>query len=274
MKRFSSCVRDQHRRGTSAAFALVSAMETLLAQNGRLQNLSEQALYSQMRLMWNRADFGEGGTCGAIAQVMRDERWSVPPEAAWRYNPSPQRRTTQDGYLDSCQGYPGVCSESSHQSQLICTEVHELRYCGFADPQLLFRQNDEEAVGIYRPAEIWDAAHPDLSLGRLLLLARRRPVVVSLAVSTGWDQASRGAGILEHQAGMNNRGSTAVHVVGHVSNATLALAGLDVPPGAGGGYLVVKNSWSTCWGDGGYAYLPFDAARENILSAIVIHGLR
>jgi C1A family cysteine protease len=30
------------------------------------------------------------------------------------------------------------------------------------------------------------------------------------------------------------------------------------PPGSGGGYFIVKNSWSNCYGDGGYVYLPWD----------------
>ena len=31
----------------------------------------------------------------------------------------------------------------------------------------------------------------------------------------------------------------------------------SVPAGDGGGYLVIKNSWSTCRGDAGYYYMPY-----------------
>src|SRR5262249_34813586 len=39
------------------------------------------------------------------------------------------------------------------------------------------------------------------------------------------------------------------------------------PQGAGGGYVIVKNSWGCFAGDGGYYYLPFDWVKAFVRSA-------
>jgi C1A family cysteine protease len=53
-------------------------------------------------------------------------------------------------------------------------------------------------------------------------------------------------------------GGHAVHLVGYIDNSALAAnpATASAPPGAGGGYFLVKNSWGTCAGDVGYYYVP------------------
>ena len=53
-------------------------------------------------------------------------------------------------------------------------------------------------------------------------------------------------------------GGHVVHVVGYISNAQLATnpPTATVPAAPGGGYFVVKNSYSTCVGDLGFFYLP------------------
>ena len=49
-----------------------------------------------------------------------------------------------------------------------------------------------------------------------------------------------------------------VMLVGYVTNAELKAKLPNAPEGAGGGYFIAKNSWGSCWGDGGYAYLPWN----------------
>jgi len=57
-----------------------------------------------------------------------------------------------------------------------------------------------------------------------------------------------------------------IHVVGFVSNQDLAAnpATATAPPGSGGGYFILKNSWRPCAGDAGYYYMPVDYVKAPI----------
>jgi C1A family cysteine protease len=64
-----------------------------------------------------------------------------------------------------------------------------------------------------------------------------------------------------------DRGGHAVLVNGLVDNTQLPAG---APPGSGGGYLIIKNSWSNCYGDAGYAYLPYDWVKAYALAVEVV----
>ena len=52
-----------------------------------------------------------------------------------------------------------------------------------------------------------------------------------------------------------------------VGGHAVFIAGYQTDPTtAGGGYLMVKNSWSTGWGDNGYFYMPFAYVQPNLVS--------
>ena len=52
-----------------------------------------------------------------------------------------------------------------------------------------------------------------------------------------------------------------------VGGHAVFIAGYQTDPGtAGGGYLIVKNSWSTSWGDQGYFYMPYAYIRPDLVS--------
>ena len=73
-------------------------------------------------------------------------------------------------------------------------------------------------------------------------------------------------------------GGHEVHVVGYVGNAELAAAIPSAPAGAGGGYFIIKNSWSTCLGDAGYWYMPVSyllaqANEVDLVSTFTIGGV-
>jgi hypothetical protein len=277
MKAFVSPVKDQGLRGTASAFALASAFETALAhEHGMRVNLSEQSLYSRMRLTWDRADFGDGVLAAAAASSLREERFAVPLEDHWRYNPSARRKIGdgEDRYSASCHGYLGVCSEWAHQAPMVCADSGGFRYCGFGTLASLPEEDEASHVLPGAPAELWDLTDPTVSLARTLLVARVRPVVASLVLTEAWNDATVRGGLISAGPEAAVRGGHVVHLVGHVLDAALEEAGLDLPPSASGGYLIVKNSWTNCWGDAGFGYLSFEDARRSILSAVAIGNSR
>jgi hypothetical protein len=65
-------------------------------------------------------------------------------------------------------------------------------------------------------------------------------------------------------------GGHAVLLTGYVDNANLPAG---VPQGAGGGYLIIKNSWGCEFGDQGYAYLPYDWVRKWGTTMVALNGI-
>jgi C1A family cysteine protease len=61
-------------------------------------------------------------------------------------------------------------------------------------------------------------------------------------------------------------------VVSFVSNQDLQAVMPNAPPGSGGGYFIVKNSWGSCFSDGGYIYLPWDYMKAEVGEAYGISG--
>jgi C1A family cysteine protease len=47
-----------------------------------------------------------------------------------------------------------------------------------------------------------------------------------------------------------------------IDNTDLANVLPAAPAGQGGGYVIVKNSWGNCWGDGGFIYVPYQAMMD------------
>ena len=76
-------------------------------------------------------------------------------------------------------------------------------------------------------------------------LANKGPILTRLNVDKTWDRATRTDGVLEEYQKDTARGGHAVSFVGYD------------PDG-----FIVRNSWGTSWGDGGFAYASEDYARE------------
>ena len=62
-------------------------------------------------------------------------------------------------------------------------------------------------------------------------------------------------------------GGHAVLVTGYVDNTKLPAG---IAAGSGGGYLIIKNSWGTGSGDGGYFYVPYDYIKTYATGLTVI----
>ncbi len=65
-------------------------------------------------------------------------------------------------------------------------------------------------------------------------------------------------------------GGHCILAVGFVDNKDLPRG---VSPGGGGGYLIIRNSWGSGWGDGGYAYLSYDWLKKWCRAMTVVTGV-
>ena len=99
---------------------------------------------------------------------------------------------------------------------------------------------------------------------RLLLLSGF-PMVAGIAVTDSFSAATSSNGFV-HNSDDDYKGGHAVHIVGYLSNSEIKANPLFSVPsyleGSGGGYFIIKNSWGTCKGDGGFFYVPVWWARE------------
>lgn len=251
-----TCVKDQANRGTCVSFATTSALENLVSKTqNRFVNLSEQYLYQQAKLGLFRDDFNESLVGWSVLSSMVSGKWQIPFETSWEYNPSRSRVTNNSTHLytHSCDGYAGSCSDSSHQMQVYCSNNGTARYCGF-----LGEPAPAQGFALSSTSELWNLLSPSGSVAKIAAAVNLgQPVILGFSVTPSWDGVPSG-GFVNYKSGESNRGGHAVHVVGAIDNATLARIMPSAPAGSGGGYLIIKNSWSSCWSDGGFVYVPYD----------------
>lgn len=270
-----SCVKDQGpTRGTCCAFSVVSATEYWVKRRlGLRVNLSEQGLYNRMTLNWVRNDLYDGYYISDALDYAISEGFLIYFENQWNYNPSLSRVNKDGGgFYHSCDNYADTCSNTTHQSEYACNSSGE--ECGYYVPE-----KNPNSIG-YRLKSahvIWDYNDPETSFYRVILyLALGDAVIIQVPVLKQFDDGADD-GYVHYISGdvddpatplvneCTNRGNHIMHVVSFISNETLQskFTGDYHPPnGSGGGYLIVKNSWSNCWGDGGYVYLPYDFVKE------------
>lgn len=279
-----TCVKSQGYRGTCTGFANTAAIETMVSRtHGARVNLSEQAYYQRARTVWDNPTGTIDGHMSAIGfREMHQEAFLLFFEGQWRYNPSYQRVPTctnwdSNGnclvttYPSSCVGYNDTCSDTIHQSAFACAPISGWLYCGYYLPD---KNSSHYGFRIGESAEILDPTDKAGSLELVkLFLVLQRPVVIGHPVTTRWDAAGvQGPhrGFIPYVANDTNRGGHGVLVIGYIDNEDLAGISPNAPPGAGGGYLIVKNSWSNCWGDGGFVYVPYQSFIGYVPDATVL----
>lgn len=290
-----TCVKTQGARGSCVAFAVTAAAELEVQKiHGLRVNLSEQALYNRMKFTWERRDVGDGFTNTKALRSAINEGYLLPFEFQWNYNQSLSRISYTNAadeviaYSNSCDGYPETCSNSAHQSGLFCAFLPfgpDSLACGYVPPNVNpgnfgFRLKDT--------FQLWD---PDtknslesVQLARLVL-AGGYAVLFGIPVTPQYDAANCNdanpplcktgpdAGVVTYVLNEDPetfRGGHALLAVGFVDNSNLPAG---IPAGGGGGYFIVKNSWGHCWGDGGYAYVPYEYFRVYAGDADVLLGV-
>ena len=259
-----SCVRNQGARGLCHIFAATSGLEELIARDtGNYVNLSEQDFTEHEKLIWVPDYFHDGGDAYQDLTNADKFGYQFAYENEWDYNPSlsqpqgaPPPAFPVDEFVNSCNNYPSTepgCSWSTPQANVYCTPNYS--QCGFT-PAVL------PGSSPYTPhvvQNLWNPQDPYTSFNLILsFLAFNDAVMLGFNVTNAFQGAPGGYVPCCGFDLLTSQGGHVVHIVGYVSNSDLASnpGTQNAPPGAGGGYFIIKNSWGTCAGDAGYYYMP------------------
>jgi C1A family cysteine protease len=231
-------IRDQGERGACVAFALNGGMELLLSRQGQDIELSAQNTYfegKRLTATWVEAGLAPYDTIAAFTS--QRTRWVK--EAYWPYNEDDKFCARYN------KKHPNAtCSQTEAQG-------------GGSDS----KQQDPQAAaaGGYR----LDTAHQlYASLGRIKqALYRGHPVVMSINANHDFQLATLKGGVVSWVIKADSCGAS---LCGH---EVLVVGYQDSTQVRGGGYFIVKNSWSRDWGDGGLAYVTYEWMQHSLLDA-------
>ncbi|WP_135229385.1 C1 family peptidase [Deinococcus fonticola] len=284
MKKNLPAVKNQGGRGTCWAFATISVAETLIrTQYGRRVDLSEQDYVAYSKLKYGSPTDGDGADPFALLGLNAQNGYRFAYEKVWEYNQSLSRSATETppdsgkyNYQNSCGGYPhqDQCEDSVSQAETGCIVTAGKTVCGAQIP------TERTSYGIDTSSlkNMWDWNQKDGGLGwSVLALGFGTPVMLLHDARYLQGDANGFVGDLPYNRASHPvkqaDGSTKwepntekdvawwnhiAMLVGYVSNQRLQEVMPGAPAGPGGGYFIMKNSWGTCWSDGGYIYLSWD----------------
>jgi hypothetical protein len=264
LKTHATCVKNQGHRGTCVSFGITGATEAKISvKHAQWVNLSEERLY-----YWAKVPtaYGDGLDTDGTLNGMISTTFRYPWEFQWDYNPSYSRIDHKPSpyYTQSCVGYSGEhCSDTAHQGDMWCVDIPIFgRWCAY--------DGSAPSGSGYGPTFAYQFFNFGVvggsAIGRLAL-ALKTPLVMSFEVTPSFDGAAPNGVVTYVGPGETSRGGHATAVMGFVDNAYLPPG---IPPGSGGGYFIVKNSWGSCWKDGGYVYLPYDWVEHYAYSLISV----
>lgn len=295
LKWSATCVKDQAARGACASFAITSAVEANWAyHHEEWLNLSEQYLYWRATGEWYPRPWGDGLVMHGTAKHMIpvDDGGDIgypfiyPFEYNWIYSPSHARQENQNAqtYMNSCVLYTHTpCSDTVHQARETCAMVTgasgQVWQCGHSADKA-----GDSDMTVEESVQIWDLLDDkQLSIGfSMVFLDLGIPLVMGVPVTPSFDSARKSGFIQYKGAEEKNRGYHFVNVLGYIRNADLTdemdvLAeelSLESDHYNGGGYYIAKNSWGSCWKDGGYVYIPFSWATAYTGGLITIKAFK
>lgn len=260
-KNLISCIKNQGHRGTCHIFAATSAMEEMVARDtGTFVNLNEQDFEENVKLLWqsNSPDLThDSGSSWGDLNAAAAHNYQFAYENQWDYNPSFNEPINT--YINTCVGYPGTeagCSNTAPQSPEYCVQLPFglPQLCGFVPASLPGVRSPYRAGSV---SNVWNAANPQLTFDYMILgLALNNAVLLGFNVTNEFQGAPGGYVPYDSTDLPTSIGGHEVHVIGYVANQDLAGVLPQAPPGAGGGYFIIKNSWGACTGDAGYYYMP------------------
>jgi C1A family cysteine protease len=273
-KSYNTCVKSQGGRGTCHTFAVTSATELQIAlKYNQKVNLSEQDLMEHYRLLWQPALQQESGDGFELSTDIIATNYYQPYEDHWDYNPA-INEYFKNGFLQNvCADYGSAepCSNTAPEALIVCTRyTSQIISCGYIDAGISGSQYQ-----ISSATRLWDPKDTENSTEMMVLsLAFNNSVVLALNLTPGFAPAA--GGYVPYSAATltaASAGGHVVHVIGFIGNNELLQKLPNATPGSGGGYFIVKNSWSTCSGDGGYYYVPWDYVKARALDAFSIGGV-
>lgn len=249
-------VKSQGSRGTCVAHAMTSAVEILLRREGDRAELSEQQLYFQAKKStetWETPGLNPEYTFFQLTE----QKAGISLEASWPYNP----------YDKACEEYqklyPGAsCSRTEAQG------VGE------------FFDQPDPATTWGKSYTITKAHQLYASVGRIKkALHFGHPVVISVNINLDFELADINCKRKNSNFCKNGyvswvfkASSCPGEVCGH---AMVAIGYLDDPKIAGGGMLIIKNSWGKNWANAGLVAVTYEWLENSLLDAqaVVDYGV-